>query len=259
MLDKLLISNLENKLIVDNEPFPNIVINNFLPIEITKKAESELIEHRNTMDSGNARYQGLKMHSEDYDNMPQTIKKIIDFFYSKEFIGLLEKKFDLKNIMPDWSFFGGGMHESSKGGFLKIHSDFIYRRKSKLRRVLNLLLYLNSDWQENWGGAIEFWDKKMTSLKKSIVPEINNAVIFRTDKDSNHGFPEPLKCPENIKRKSIALYYYVEDRTLFPISIKRRKYFHAVWKKRPNMQEPTFADQDKFFKRLKYKFFYRFF
>ena len=83
--------------------------------------------------------------------MPYTIKKIIDFFYSKNFINILEKKFNLKNIEADWTLHDGGLHESFNSGFLKVHSDFIYMRKSKLRRVLNLLLYLNSNWQKKLG------------------------------------------------------------------------------------------------------------
>ena len=124
----------------------------------------------------------------------------------------------------------------------------------------HLLIYLNSNWDAKWGGAIEFWDKKMSSAQASISPEINNAAIFRTDKNSNHGFPDPIKCPDDITRKSIALYYYVEEKSFFPITLKRTKYFHAVWKRRPNIEEPRFADDHKsLFKKMKLRFFYRFF
>ena len=122
-----------------------------------------------------------------------------------------------------------------------------------------MLLYLNSNWQKDWGGAIELWDKDMKLAKKSFLPTINTVVVFRTDTGSNHGFPEPINCPENVRRKSIALYYYVKDKTFLPISIRRRKLYHAVWKKRPGIDEPKFGDNDGFFKRLKHKFFYRFF
>ena len=36
----------------------------------------------------------------------------------------------------------------------------------------------------------------------------NKTVIFHTDDDSPHGHPEPLNCPNNVLRNSIALYYY---------------------------------------------------
>ena len=259
MFDKKILANIESKMIVFNDPFPNAIIENFLPSEIVKKAEHEFIKFSKTADAGNKIFQKTKKQLENYESMPSTIKGIIDFFYSKDFIRILERKFNLKNVEPDWSLHGGGLHESFNGGFLKVHSDFIYMRKSKLRRVLNLLLYLNSDWKKEWGGAIELWDRKMKSVKKSLLPGINNVVIFRTDKESNHGFPEPLNCPEHISRKSIALYYYVKEQSILPISIKRRKYFHAVWKSRPNIDEPKFGDSDSFFKRIKHKFFYRFF
>ena len=77
--------------------------------------------------------------------------------------------------------------------------------------------------------------------------------------DSNDGFPDPITCPKNITRKSLALYYYTKEKIYLPLAIKRRKYSHAVWKKRPNINEPKFGDNDPFFKRLKHKFFYRFF
>ena len=259
MLDREIILNLEKKIIVNNDPFPHAAIENFLPAEIVKKAEEEFLLLKKTNDSGNMKFQKTKRHLESYKDMPTTIKKIIDFFHSTDFINLLERKFNLKNVQADWNLHGGGLHESFKGGFLKIHSDFIYVRKSKLKRVLNLLLYLNSNWQKNWGGEIELWDKDMKLAKKSILPTINTAVVFRTDTGSNHGFPEPINCPENVRRKSIALYYYVKDKTFLPISIRRRKLYHAVWKKRPNVNEPKFGDNDGFFKRLKHKFFYRFF
>ena len=259
MFDNEILSEIEKKIVVTEEPFPNAIIEKFLPLEIVKEAEEEFKSFKKTADAGSAQFQKTKRWGETYEDMPYTIKKIIYFFYSINFINILEKKFNLKNVEPDWNLHGGGLHESFNGGFLKIHSDFLYMRKSKLRRVLNLLLYLNSNWQKNWGGSIEFWDRKMKSVRKSFLPSINRAVIFRTDKDSNHGFPDPIRCPNNVTRKSIALYYYTRENTILPLAIRRRKYFHAVWKKRPNVNEPKFGDNDSFFKRIKHKFFYRFF
>ena len=252
-------SDVEAKIKVEEKPFSNAICENFLPEEIAKNAEKEFYDFGKTIDSGNARYQKLKRGFSDYSRMPKTIKEIITFFYSDKFIKILEKKFNLENVEPDWKLHGGGMSQSFNGGYLKVHSDFLYKRKSKQRRVLNLLLYLNSNWQKEWGGALELWDKKMNFCEKKIEPQINNCVIFRTDQGSNHGFPEPIKCPENENRKSIALYYYVKEKSFFPFSIKKRELFHAVWKKRPGINEPVFSDQNTFFKRLKNRFFFRFF
>ena len=259
MLDKYFLFEIENKIIVSNDPYPNAIASNFLPVNMIKKMEEEFINFKKTSTAGLEKFQKLKWVLNDYSKMPPTIKNAIDFFYSEGFLKILERKFKLKNLLPDWKFFGGGLHQSFKGGFLKIHSDFVYMRKSKLKRRLNLLLYLNSNWDQDWGGLIELWDKNMISAKKKVIPEINNAVIFRTDFDSNHGFPDPISCPNNISRKSLALYYYTEEKAVFPLVLKRRKYFHAIWKKRTNVNEPEFADNEPLFKRLKHKFFYRFF
>ena len=256
--DKIL-NNIKNRISVKEDPFPYFFVDNFLPLESVKKAEEEFIKFSELQDAGNERYQKTKLVFNKFEKMPGTIKKIIEFLYSKKFLKILEEKFNLSNLEPDWSLTGGGMHQSFTGGFLKVHSDFIYKRKSKQKRVLNLLLYLNSNWKEEWNGSIELWDQNVNNKKFSATPSLNNVVVFRTDFDSNHGFPDPVNCPKNESRKSIALYYYVREKSILPFTLKKRKYFHAVWKSRPSKNEPSFSDKDSFLKRLKNNFFFRLF
>ncbi len=259
MLDNSFLEKIQDKLVVEEIPFPFMSTNNILPQDLIKEAESEFVNFNKLENAGGYRYGNLKRKFSEYEKLPPKIKKIVDFFYSKNFIKVLEKKFSLNDIEPDWKLHGGGMHQSPRGGFLKVHSDFIYRRHSNTRRVLNLLLYLNTDWKNEWGGFLELWNKQMTNVCKSISPISNNIVIFRTDKNSNHGFPDPLLCPENTTRKSIALYYYVQEKSFFPISIKLRKYYTTIWKKRPNIEESSFADQEGLWRRIKYKYLPRIF
>lgn len=100
------------------------------------------------------------------------------------------------------------MHSTTKGGFLKMHADFNWHKKLKLFRRLNLLLYLNKDWKEEWGGNLELSTKDIYNSNKSIIPIFNRMVIFTTDDKSFHGQPKELSCPEQTWRNSIALYYY---------------------------------------------------
>lgn len=74
-----------------------------------------------------------------------------------------------------------------------------------------MLVYLNKNWQESYGGSLELWDRKMKNCVKKVAPVFNRAVIFNTDDDSYHGYPNLITCPENITRKSIALYYFTEE------------------------------------------------
>ena len=245
---------ISKKIEINNNPFPHIIQQNFLPKQIVKKAEKEFINFKNFENTGAYKYGNLKSHFSIYKKMPTNIKKIISFFYSKKFIRLLELKFNLSNIKPDWSLWGGGMHSSKTGGNLKIHSDFIFLRKKNTRRVLNLLLYLNSNWKDKWKGDIELWDKKMKKKVKSLSPSLNNVLIFRTDKESNHGFPDSIKCPKNITRKSIALYYYTEENNILPIKVKMRKNYTTQWKKRPGTNDPEFMEDHNLWRKIKYKY-----
>ena len=59
------------------------------------------------------------------------------------------------------------------------------------------------------------WDKSIKNKVKSIAPIFNRCVIFNTGADSYHGNPEPLNTPDNITRKSIALYYYTSSKRVY--------------------------------------------
>ena len=77
---------------------------------------------------------------------------------------------------------------------------------------MNLLLFLNRDWEEDYGGHFELWNDTATRCEKKVLPIFNRAVLFDTDATSFHGHPHPLDCPEGRRRNSVAVYYYTLDR-----------------------------------------------
>ena len=89
-----------------------------------------------------------------------------------------------------------------------MHADFNVHPRLRLYRRLNLLVYLNKDWQQEWGGALELWDRGGQRWVRAIQPAFNRAVLFDTSNFSYHGHPHPLACPPERSRKSVALYYY---------------------------------------------------
>ena len=119
----------------------------------------------------------------------------------------------VEGLIADPSLEGGGLHQSTTGGFLNMHADFtVHPHNRKLQRRANILLYLNPDWNSEWGGDLELWDRQMTACVKTVAPIANRVLIFSTDPDSFHGHPEPMTCPEGTARRSMALYYFsVED------------------------------------------------
>jgi hypothetical protein len=131
---------------------------------------------------------------------------------SRTFVEWLEALSGIKGLISDSEFIGGGLHSTMPGGRLGIHTDFNKHQRNGLDRRLNLLLFLNENWDERWGGQLELWDAEVKHRGQSIAPLFNRLVIFATTDYTYHGHPEPLSCPEGMFRKSIALYYYSRGR-----------------------------------------------
>lgn len=140
-------------------------------------------------------------------------KKFMHFLNSQPFLEFLQQLTGIQEtLISDPYFVGGGLHEIKRGGLLKIHADFNKHPILKLDRRINALVYLNKNWKEEYGGHFELWDKSMTQCEKKILPEFNTLAIFSTTSSSYHGHPNPLNCPEDRSRKSLALYYYSNGR-----------------------------------------------
>jgi hypothetical protein len=127
---------------------------------------------------------------------------------SQAFLGFLEELTGIKGLIADPHFEGGGLHETKRGGHLGVHADFNVHDQLKVERRLNLLVYLNEDWDDEYGGQLELWKKDMSECAVRVSPVLGRAVIFSTALDSFHGHPDPLNCPPERSRRSIATYYY---------------------------------------------------
>ena len=92
------------------------------------------------------------------------------------------------------------------------HTDSHYYERLRLYRRINLLLYLNPEWEESYGGSLELWEKGAKQPAKSVVPKWGTCVIFRTDDRSVHGFSTPVATGH--WRRSLALYYYSSHDTV---------------------------------------------
>lgn len=193
-------------------PFPHIVIDNFLPEDIL---DTILEEFPNADQIQWQQFQNVnenKLASSKELSMGQVTRFLLYQFNSSVFTDFLEKLTGIQGIIPDPYFQGGGLHQIQPGGYLKIHADFNKNKKLNLDRRLNVLLYLNKDWEESYGGHFELWNQEMTQCEKKMLPLYNRCVIFSTTDFSYHGHPNPLTCPEGRTRKSLALYYYSNGR-----------------------------------------------
>lgn len=124
----------------------------------------------------------------------------------------LEELTGIPGLVPDPYFGGAGPHQIERGGFLKVHADFNVHPLLHLDRRLNVLIYLNRDWREEYGGHLELWRRDASECVHRILPVFNRTVVFATTDDSFHGHPHPLTCPRGESRKSVSFYYYTAGR-----------------------------------------------
>ena len=212
------------------EPFPNIELNNFFDQNFLDKILKEFPDLANLEKSNKyVNKNEVKYANNQYDLFPEIIKVFLDFLNSQTFLKFIQNITSIKeNLVADKELNGGGLHEIKKGGVLKIHTDFNRHPTLDLDRRVNVLIYLNKNWKEEYGGHLELWDKDMKECKKKILPNFNKIVIFSTNDFSYHGHPEPVSCPKGESRKSIALYYFSKGRPLEEINkdyIKNKTYF----------------------------------
>ncbi|WP_413678363.1 2OG-Fe(II) oxygenase [Prochlorococcus sp. MIT 0916] len=197
---------------LSNEPFPHYLINNFFKKEIAEELESEFPDFNSSVWHIYKNQLEIKKTCNDWNKFPKLTYKVFSYLNSNDFIEYISKCL-FKNILlyPDFGLHGGGWHIHGKGGKLNTHLDYSIHPKLKKQRKLNLIIYLNSNWQESWGGKLGFWNnqnsKEPGGLVKEIEPKFNTAIIFDTSMNSWHGLTSKIKSPENEFRKSIAIYY----------------------------------------------------
>jgi Rps23 Pro-64 3,4-dihydroxylase Tpa1-like proline 4-hydroxylase len=195
-----------------NLPFAHIYFDNFLP---TSDAEAVLRDFPspkelewNEFSNQNER----KLAFDVVEKLPDSIRDVMYFLNSRPVIQFLETLTGIDGVIPDPYFVGGGLHQIKPGGHLEVHADFNRHNKLKLDRRINLLLYLNKDWKEEFGGHFELWNRDVTQAEQKILPLFNRCAIFSTTDYSFHGHPTPLTCPPDRSRKSLATYYYSNGR-----------------------------------------------
>lgn len=207
--------------------FPHVVIDhlfsNLYPVAQACKAYcGNYYQYNNVFE--------IKKAFDRFEELPPTVKRLIFELNSTRFLVFLEKLTGIQGLIPDPFLRGGGIHRIEQGGKLDVHVDFNWHPKLNLIRRLNAIIYLNIDWLDEWNGHLELWNQNLTKCKR-IRPDFNRMVIFQTDDMAYHGHPEPLRCPENRSRLSIALYYYtaptLED-------YEKRKRHSTLYQKLPH-------------------------
>lgn len=216
---------------VNNAPFPNHSFDNLLSPEFLGKVLAEFP----SLENGGIKFNDanqIKYASVGEKQFGDNTKILMHFLNSEPFLEFLTNLTGIQDLIPDPYFEGGGYHQSKAGGMLKIHADFNKNRKLGLDRRINVLVYLNKDWEESYGGHFELWDEDMKKCEKRFLPIFNRMAMFSTTSTSYHGLPEPITCPDDRSRQSLALYYYTNGRPDEEI-IPGKENHRTLFKQRP--------------------------
>lgn len=191
-------------------PFPSICIDNFLNHDFALKLSKSYPEFSNAKQLGyefSTVNEKGKVQITEFDKFPDPVKQLQQALASDEFISAMQTISGIDELIFDNQFNGGGMHITNTSGILDVHVDFNYADSLNLYRRLNILIYLNEDWQDAWGGNIELWDKDIENCVHSFSPILNRCLIFATSDMSFHGVTA-VNTPPGVARKSFAIYLY---------------------------------------------------
>jgi hypothetical protein len=213
-------------------PFPNVCIDRFLDDAFAAEVLAafptldEAMRIGRTFSTVNERG---KVQVTDARRFAAPIAQLNRALSAPEFLGLLSSAFEIPNLVADEELVGGGIHQTGPRGHLDVHIDFNYLRERDLYRRLNILVYFNRGWKEEWGGNIELWDRDVTTCHHSFAPLFNRCVVFETSEISYHGVTA-VRCPEGQSRKSFAAYYYTSGPPFHSAGEEHSTHFRA----RPN-------------------------
>lgn len=209
-------TNYKNRL-----PFPHMVADGLFPLEVLQMVTNEIPDSPQLSSEGCAvgnqkcfktKTEKFKNAFDDEEKHGPATSALFGYLKSSTFIHFLEKLTGIEGLIPDPHYRGSGIHQTLPGGYLNIHADFNRYKAYDLHRRVNILLYLNPDWEDSYGGHLELWSKDMKSCMVRSKPDIGRITVFSSTDFSYHGHPNPLTCPKDRSRRSLALYYYTRTR-----------------------------------------------
>ena len=197
---------------IEAKPFPHVVFDDFFDPRLLDFVLEEFPKPGEIpwqrFDSG----QEIKLATSREASFGPMTRLLMYHLNSITFLNFLSSVTGIDNLISDPGYEGGGLHQIVRGGKLGVHADFNKHRSFGLDRRLNLLVYLNKDWREEYGGHLQLWNRDMTRCEAKVLPIFNRVMVFGTTDFTYHGHPDPLQCPDDMTRKSLALYYFSNGR-----------------------------------------------
>jgi hypothetical protein len=198
------------------QPFRHLVLDDFLEPEDLRNLVREFPRFNPSLATNEMGETGRKAVVADVASIGPAYAAFDQLMRSAEFLAWIGRITSIPHLLYDPEYVGGGTHENLEGQDLDLHVDFNYHPRFQWHRRLNLILFLNEEWEESWGGLLELQGDPWSSggVVRQIVPAANRCVLFETTEISWHGFRR-IRLPEDkrhVSRKSIAVYFYTKER-----------------------------------------------
>ena len=203
-------------------PSPMLVLDDFLPQQIFEAVYKEAQSLPDYLWTNFTRNHSFMRECKTFDDAPM-LTTLTHCFNSSNFVTWLEGITKNTKIIPDPHLVGAGLSRCHRGNFLNLHTDFNWNDELQLNRALSMILYINPEWQDPWGGALEFWDHERQSCVTKVAPRPNRLLIWQYDDRLLHGYPTPLACPEDQYRLNLRMFYYSSNST--PITPPHRSLY----------------------------------
>ena len=189
-------------------PFPHVVIDNLFEPELLDRLVAEFPTQKNrdwlVWDTNNE----LKATSRGIEGLSAFTQMFCLWLNSSDVIKAIEPIVGIDNMVGDPLFHGAGLHEMYRDGWLEMHADYTKHFTLPLMRRINILIYLNRDWDASWGGDLVLQDPKNPDSRVSYSCDFNRTIIFPTTAKTFHGVPKHLSCPIDRSRKLLSIYYW---------------------------------------------------
>jgi len=198
------------KIAIESNPFPYVIIPDFINTEYYNKIKSNFPSEP---DENWWKYENPLEVKYALDNLELMDGVISNVFYALSHdntIDKFKKIFNIPDLEYDPHCHGAGLHMHPRYGRLNMHLDYEIHPLSNKQRLLNIILYLNDDWNPDWNGDTQLWNNNVSECIVKSYPKGNSAIVFVTTEQSWHGVPDIILCPQGEYRKTLA-FYYVSD------------------------------------------------
>jgi Rps23 Pro-64 3,4-dihydroxylase Tpa1-like proline 4-hydroxylase len=202
-------------------PWSHVVLSGLFPDELIDRAAQESLEIQSSQLSVTADRNQMKDETGGVGPIGAEILRQLE---QPAFIDFVSQVTGIADLVADPSHQWAGLHRTPPGGFTLVHRDFRAHPVTQLHHRVNVLLYLNRDWPQEYGGTLELWPSDMRAVGKSIRPLANTLVLFETNDQTLHGLPDPVACPPDQARLALACYYYTAAPRPRDVPVRRPVY-----------------------------------